>query len=85
MTRLLIGSLCLGLALVLADVLIAPWVVRSEVVASLLSPGGLTLGRAVFAVGYVGLHVFAVFLGPALVVGASVGLLVDRGVRPAAA
>ncbi len=77
MKWLLIGAWVLGAALLAADVLVAPWVVRSEVVASLLSPGGLTLVRAAAALGYVALHLLAVFLGPALVLGAVVGLGVD--------
>lgn len=78
MRRALVVALGFGALLLAADAALAPMVVRSEVVASLLSPGGLTLGRTVAALGYVALHVSAVFLGPALVIGATVGLLVDR-------
>lgn len=78
MRKLLLVVFALGLALLATDAVIAPWIVRSEVVASLLSPGGLTLGRAAAALGYVALHLTAVFLGPALVLGALAGLVVDR-------
>lgn len=68
----------LGAVMFVAQAVLGRFVADSGLVASLLSPGGLTLGRAALAVAFVGLRVVGVLVGPGMIVGAIVDRLVIR-------
>lgn len=68
----------IGALMLVGQALLARVVADTGLVASLLSPGGLTIGRAALAVGFVGLRLVGVLVGPGMIAGA----VVDRLVNP---